>query len=70
MQLHRKGKEGFDLEPAVRAALPTWRDTFPGLEVTASDHGLRLLIPAELATTHEQHFAMCLDAFMDYLERV
>ena len=68
MQLHLKARGDSDLQRAVRDALPQWQQSFSGLAVTESDHGVRFLIPDELATTHEQHFAMCLDAFMNHLE--
>ncbi len=68
MQLHLKACGDSDLPGSVRAALPRWQQHFTGLTVTESDHGVRFLIPDELVTTHEQHFAMCLDAFMNHLE--
>lgn len=57
-----------DLEPALREALAAWQDDFPGLDLESIDGGFRYVIPRALRTSHESHFAMVLESFLDYLD--
>lgn len=49
---------------AVEAALARHAGLLPGVGVTTQGAALVLTIPAPLRTTHEQHFAKVLDAFL------
>lgn len=66
-ELHVTGGDG--LEKRLSEALPTWRETFPGLDFKPSDLGFEMLIPAALNTGHEAHFSMVLDEFLDLIEQ-
>jgi predicted dehydrogenase len=59
---------GIDLEPSLRTAVAAWQTDFPGLGFAASSDGFRLTIPHALRTSHESHFAMVLETFLDYLD--
>ncbi len=65
-EIHATG--GADLEARLKDALPIWRSTFAGLDVTPSDIGFEFQIPAVLRTGHEAHFSMVLHDFLDYVE--
>ena len=45
-----------------------WRERFPGLSHTSEGGEIRLQLPDQLRTTHESHFAMVLNEFLDYLD--
>ncbi|MFT5174309.1 MAG: putative dehydrogenase [Gammaproteobacteria bacterium] len=66
--LHLVPHHGEGLRDALAAALPALHTQFPGLGFSTSSKGLRLELPVELRTTHESHFAMALDEFLDYLQ--
>jgi predicted dehydrogenase len=54
---------------ALRAAVARWQPELPGLAVVAEPDGaLRLQAPPALHSTHEEHFARELDAFLRCLE--
>jgi len=59
---------GADVEPALRAATNAWQDAFPGLDLVHIDDGFRFVIPRALRTSHESHFAMVLERFLDYVD--
>ena len=50
-------------------ALAAWEREFPGLQPRSSPVGFEIVVPAELRTPHEAHFAMVLDDFLDHLDR-
>ena len=64
------------LEPTAGAAIGTrldeavaeWQEDFPGLGIEALDDGFRFTVPDALRSTHESHFAMVLENFLDYLD--
>jgi predicted dehydrogenase len=68
MELELHGSGHADLEGAVQASMTQWRERFPGLSYTREGGGIRLQLPAHLRTTHESHFAMVLNEFLDYLD--
>jgi predicted dehydrogenase len=57
-----------DIEPDLRAAIPDWQTAFPGLGIAPFGNGFRFAIPEALRTTHESHFAMVLENFLDYVD--
>ena len=59
---------GADVEQALRSAVRDWQDAFPGLDVVPVDDGFRFVIPDALRTSHESHFAMVLENFLDYVD--
>ena len=42
---------------------------FPGLRYEPYERAIRFVLPAELRTTHERHFTMALNEFLDYLQQ-
>jgi hypothetical protein len=69
LHLVAHGEDGLsDLSDALTTALPSLQTQFPGLRFSASSKGLRLDLPPVLRSTHESHFAMALDEYLDYLE--
>ena len=67
-ELHLEPQGNVDIEPALSDAISDWQGDFPGLGVAAVNKGFKLLIPEALRTTHESHFAMVLERFLDYLD--
>ena len=53
---------------AVDASWSDWVEAFPGLTREPSDIGVRLILPQSLRSTHESHFGMVLNDFLDLLE--
>jgi predicted dehydrogenase len=50
-------------------AVAALQDACPGLGFEPDGTAFRIVIPAALRTTHEQHFAAVLDAFLEQLDR-
>jgi hypothetical protein len=67
-ELHVEETGSGGLEGRLRAALGSWREVFPGLDLAASDIGFRLLIPDALRIGHEAQFPLVLDDFLDLVE--
>jgi predicted dehydrogenase len=59
---------GIHIESALRTAVADWQSDFPGLAYESSGDAFRLTIPDALRTSHESHFAMVLETFLDYLD--
>jgi predicted dehydrogenase len=60
---------GAELDPSrLEEAAGEWAQEFPGLEVVPSELGYRLALPATSLLTHEAHFALVLDDFLDRVE--
>ncbi len=59
---------GVDIDAALSDAIADWQEDFPGLGSTSTDNGFELVIPEALRSTHESHFAMVLENFLDYLD--
>jgi predicted dehydrogenase len=55
-------------EAALGAAVADWQSDFPGLGVQDAEPGFKLAIPDALRTSHESHFAMVLEDFLDYVD--
>jgi predicted dehydrogenase len=53
---------------ALRSAIKTLEDAFPGLGIEPSAGEFRITIPHALRTTHEQHFAKVLDQFLSRID--
>jgi predicted dehydrogenase len=53
---------------ALADAIASLQSEFPGIGMRAANGAARLLIPAALRTTHEQHFARVLDRFLGYVD--
>jgi predicted dehydrogenase len=66
-RLHVRPREGVT-EADLRAGVAQLQGEFPGLGLEASPIGYELTLPDSLRTTHEQHFAMVLNDFLDTLE--
>jgi predicted dehydrogenase len=54
---------------ALAAALASMQNRFPGVVARPGDGGFRLDIPDSLRSTHEEHFAVVLDEFIEHLDR-
>ena len=54
---------------ALASALASMQTRFPGMAAQPSDGRFRLAIPDALRSTHEEHFAVVLDEFIDHLDR-
>lgn len=61
-------KPGSAIDARLSAAIIRWQDEFPGLGFEPVDGGFRLTIPDVLRTSHESHFAMVLEDFLDYVD--
>lgn len=53
---------------ALTDAVDRMQGEFPGLGIESAGTGFRIAIPDPLRTTHEQHFAAVLQAFLTYLD--
>lgn len=53
---------------ALERALAGWREKLPGLAVVAAPDGFEVHIPPPLRITHEEQFALVLNAFLGHLE--
>ena len=67
-KLYLEPVAGVDIEAALSEAIADWQEDFPGLGLTPADKGFELVIPEALRSTHESHFAMVLESFLDYLD--
>lgn len=67
-ELEILSKPGCSIDAPVSAAIARWQVEFPGLDSEAVDGGVRLTIPDTLRTSHESHFAMVLEDFLDYVD--
>ena len=67
-EMHLEPKAGAAIEPLLGEALGEWQQDFPGLGFEAVDDGFRFTVPDALRSTHESHFAMVLESFLDYLD--
>lgn len=57
------------LGDAVERAVGRLQARFPGLSATTADQGAwRLQLPAAIRTSHESHFAMALEEFLDFVD--
>ena len=56
------------VEKAVQECLGDLSDKYPGLSAIPEKNALRINIPDNLRTTHEQHFYKVRDAFLDHLD--
>jgi predicted dehydrogenase len=67
-QLHLEPTAGADIEAALSQAIVDWQEDFPALGMEQTVDGFMLTIPEPLRTTHESHFAMVLEEFLDYVD--
>jgi predicted dehydrogenase len=67
-QLHVIPVPGIDIEKDLTEAIVEWQEDFPALGMQPVDAGFMLTIPDALRTSHESHFAMVLETFLDYVE--
>jgi predicted dehydrogenase len=61
-------KPGNAIDGPLTAAITRWQAAFPGLGFEPAGGGFRLTIPDALRTSHESHFAMVLEDFLDYVD--
>ena len=54
---------------AVDACLREWSDRHPGLSASWDKEQIRIDIPDELRTTHEEHFCQVRDMFLDCVDQ-
>ena len=59
---------GREVGRALESAVASLQDAFPGLGYTAAGDAYRIVIPDELRTTHEEHFAAVLDEFLESID--
>lgn len=57
------------VEAAVQACLEKWSQKYPGLSSTREEDNIRIDIPDQLRTTHEEHFCQVRDMYLDCLDR-
>lgn len=67
-ELHVEPVAGIEIEPILEDAIANWQSDFPGLGMQRANNGLKFTIPDALRTSHESHFAMVLENFLDYVE--
>ena len=67
-ELDVEANAGVDIERDLRNAMADWQGDFPGLGIEGSNDVLRVTIPDTLRSTHESHFAMVLENFLDYVD--
>jgi predicted dehydrogenase len=65
----KPGREGPDVEAALRRFVEDWRVTLPGLGIARAPDGFELTISPALRTPHESQFPRVLDEFLGYVER-
>ena len=56
------------IENVVQKCLANWSDRYPGLSAAPEKNALRIDIPDNLRTTHEQHFYRVRDTFIENLD--
>jgi len=57
-----------DIEAALSDAIAAWQTDFPDLAFEQARGGFKFVIPDRLRTTHESHFALALESFLDYID--
>jgi len=57
------------VEAALQRCLEKWSGKYPGLSLVREEDKLLVDIPANLRTTHEEHFCQVRDRYLDYLAR-
>ena len=62
-------KDPSEVETAVQRCLEGWSHQYPGLSLCREDENILIEIPAELRTTHEEHFCQVRDTYLDYLAK-
>ena len=67
-EMHLVPHPGFDIERPLSEAVASWQEDFPGLGIEPRDHGFRFTIPDALRSSHESHFAIVLESFLDYID--
>ena len=67
-KLYLEPVAGVGIEAALSDSIADWQKDFPGLGLAPTDKGFELVIPDALRSTHESHFAMVLESFLDYLD--
>jgi len=67
-QLHLIPTAGADIEAALAGAITEWQEDFPGIGMDCENAGFTLTVPDALRTTHESHFAMVLEQFLDHVD--
>jgi predicted dehydrogenase len=67
-KLYLEPVAGVGIEAALSDSIADWQKDFPGLALAPTDKGFELVIPDALRSTHESHFAMVLESFLDYLD--
>ena len=58
-----------EVEKAVQRCLEKWSARYPGLSMRREEEKLRIDIPDDLRTSHEEHFCQVRDMYLDYLNR-
>ena len=67
-ELHVRDHAHPDLKSALTATLKGCQSSFPGVHAAPSDLGYQVMIPDSIHTGHEEHFAMVLESFLDFLD--
>jgi len=65
----RPAASGSDYPRALKDAIASLQGQFPGIGLEPTDGAFQVVIPAALRTTHEEHFAAVLEAFLDCVDR-
>lgn len=67
-EMHIVPRANADIEAALSDAIADWQKDFPGLACEPASDGFKFVIPEALRTTHESHFALVLESFLDYID--
>ena len=60
---------GIDLPALLDQKFSAWQPEFPGLSFEATDNGVRLRIPDAIKISHEDHFPLLLEHYLDLFQQ-
>src|SRR5699024_5882600 len=55
-------------ETALENGMKKIQEQYPGVSIEDSNDGLKVIIPQKYKTGHEQHFAVVLNKYLQYLQ--
>ena len=67
-EIHLRAADDRRLERRLTEVVNEWQVDFLGLAIARSDSGFELVLPTDLRSGHESHFADVLDGFLDHLD--
>lgn len=60
-------KESAQWEAALKSSLKEIQKDYPGIALEKSEDGWKVVVPDKYDTGHEQHFALVINTYLDYL---